>query len=350
MAGTRLSHDLRRVYWEVTAGCNLRCIHCRRTDVLTQGAPEELTTEEAKKLIQDLALMGGPVLVFSGGEPLFRKDILEIAAYARARGLPVAMATNGTLVRKEVACAIKEAGIYYASISLDGAKPATHDAFRGLGNFERALRGFLHLQEVGIKVQINFTVTRGNVHELSEMVQLANSFGACALYLFLLVPVGCGVQIADSQMLSPQEVERWLLWVFEDGKKSSLPIKAICAPHYYRVEKEDGRSAPEDAPLSRKGCLAGIHMCFVSHKGEVFPCGYLPVSAGNVRRKSLQDIWESSQVFDQLRDANLLTGRCGACPYKVLCGGCRARAYYTHGDVLAEEPYCTYPSPTFGSI
>lgn len=334
---------LRRVYWETTAGCNLRCIHCRRTDVLYKGDPDELTTPQAKALIDELASMGKPVLILSGGEPLARRDIFEIAGYATTKGLPVAVATNGTLINKKTALALKEAGVYYASISLDGAQPATHDFFRGEGNFVRALRGFLALKEAGIKVQLNFTVTKQNVKEIEEMHQLAQIIGAHALYLFLLVPVGCGVQIAGSQMLSAPEVEEWLKWVYRKERESRLPIKAICAPHYYRIEAElSANGTPTD--FSRKGCLAGIHMCFISHKGEVFPCGYMPVACGKWAESSLSEIWNHSPVFENLRRPDMLKGRCGACSYKEVCGGCRARAFYATSDILDEEPYCSYLS------
>lgn len=343
---------LRRVYWETTAACNLRCVHCRRLDVLTQGAPDELSTEEGKTFIQGLTAFGRPVLIFSGGEPLFRKDIFELSAYAKGCGLPVALSTNGTLVNEEMAVRIQEAGMYYASISLDGACPATHDLFRGPGNFVRALRGFSHLHRQGIKVQINFTVTRQSVQEVPSMYELAQSLEAYALYLFLLVPVGCGVHIASSQMLNAQEVETWLGWVCErnmDSGGRKMELRAICAPHYYRVKEE--HRAPRLHPeatrpheQSRLGCLAGIHMCFLSHRGEVFPCGYLPVAAGNIRRQPFAEIWERSSLFAQLRRPELLAGRCGVCEFKQVCGGCRARAYYGSGDVLAEEPYCLYQS------
>lgn len=333
--------SLRRVYWETTAGCNLRCIHCRRTDVLAKGAPDELTTAEGLGLIDDLAALGKPVLIFSGGEPLFRRDLFELMAHARAKGLPLALATNGTLVSERIAGRLREAGVYYASISLDGATPQVHDAFRGPGNFQRALDGMRRMQEAGIKVQVNFTVTRLNVHEVEAMYRLAGEAGAAALYLFLLVPVGCGVEIADSQMLSPGEVEDWLGWVDEKERGGGLPVKAICAPHFFRIQYE--RNPSVDSPdQDRKGCLAGIHMCFVSHKGEVFPCGYLPVSAGSVRTTPFARIWSDSPVFRLLRDPALLTGRCGACHFARVCGGCRARAWHAYDDLLAEEPACAY--------
>ncbi len=340
-----LKHELRRVYWETTAGCNLRCTHCRRTDVLAKGSPDELSTEEGRRFIDELASLGKPVLIFSGGEPLFRRDIFDLISHAKNAGLPVALSTNGTLVDEKTARRIRECGVYYASISLDGARPATHDVFRGGGNFDRALRGFRHLREAGIKVQINFTVTRQNVGEMEEMYQWVASLGAAALYLFLLVPVGCGVEIADSQMLDTREVDRWLEWVHGKDKQGSLPVKAICAPHYFRIERElaeEGDKAGARGSESRRGCLAGIHMAFVSHKGDVFPCGYLPVPAGNIRQSPFQAVWEGSPTFQKLRDPALLEGRCGLCPYKVVCGGCRARGYYARQDILAEEPYCVY--------
>ncbi|MBI2069633.1 MAG: radical SAM protein [Elusimicrobia bacterium] len=340
MAG-HLETQLRRVYWETTAGCNLRCIHCRRTDVLVKGSPDELNTSQAKGFIDQLAAGGKPVLIFSGGEPLFRKDIFELLSYAHGLGLPVALSTNGTLVDGRLAKKIKDSGVYYASISLDGAKPGTHDTFRGKGNFERAIRGMMHLQNLGIKVQINFTVTKQNVAEIETMYQMAGALKAQALYLFLLVPVGCGIQIAESQMLSAQEVETWLQWVFQKEQEGPVPVKAICAPHYYRIETgylNDGHCNG----THRKGCLAGIHMCFVSHKGDVFPCGYLPVSCGNIKEKPFAEIWDKASQFSSLRDSGLLEGKCGACAFKTVCGGCRARAYYAYGNMLAEEPYCAY--------
>ncbi len=332
---------LKRVYWETTAGCNLRCIHCRRLDILDQPDPDELTTAEGLKLIDDLRFFGRPVLIFSGGEPLVRRDLFSLLARARTHGLPIALSTNGTLVDAAVAHRLKDAGVYYASVSLDGAKPRTHDHFRGEGAFQQTLRGFRLMRDAGIKVQINFTVTKKNVREVPAIFELAKAEKAIALYLFLLVPVGCGIKIAPSDMLSSEEVEEWLKWVVHKDQEGTFPLKAICAPHYFRVDHEMAEDPP---PISseRKGCLAGIHMCFISHKGDVYPCGYLPLAAGNIRQRPFRSIWENSGLFDALRDPSLLTGRCGACDFKAICGGCRARAFYTYGEVLAEEPYCHF--------
>ena len=333
------SPALRRVYWETTAACNLRCIHCRRIDVLNQVSPDQLNTQDAMDMIDDIAAMGRPVLILSGGEPLYRTDIYQIASYAHRKGLPVALSTNGTLVSERIAKNIKDAGIYYASISLDGAVPQTHDKFRGAGSFDKAVRGFGFMKDLGIKVQINFTVTKQNVDELPQMYDLARSMGAHALYLFLLVPVGCGIQIAESQMLSAGEVEDWLKWVHEKSKDRSMELRPICAPQYYRI-------AEESDPSKRAGCLAGINICFISHKGDVYPCGYLPVSAGNVRESKLSRIWAGSATFGQLRDFDLLEGKCGVCSHKVVCGGCRARGFSEQGSILAEEPFCLHEPQT----
>ncbi len=344
----KIAPNLKRVYWEVTAGCNLRCIHCRRVDVAYKSSPEEVTTAEAKALIDALVLLGKPVLIFSGGEPLMREDLLDLISYARSQGIKSALATNGTLINQPLARALGDAGIVYASISLDGVCAETHDQFRGIGNWTRAVRGYMQMKKAGIKVQINFTVTRKNAKELGAMVRLSHEYKAEALYLFLLVPVGCGVEIAETDMLSPLEIEEALHWVFEKNKTSSVPIKLICAPHFYRVEwEESGKGLGEltdDTP--RKGCLAGTDICFISHKGEVFPCGYLPISAGFLRETSFKAIWEDSTFFQKLRDTDLLYGKCGRCPFSILCGGCRARAYYAYQDPFGEEPYCSYqPAP-----
>jgi len=380
---TQFAPHLKRVYWESTAGCNLRCIHCRRLDVLDKPDPDELTTAQAKALIDEVAAFGRPVFIFSGGEPLVRQDIFELAAYAKKKGLPIALATNGTLVDQAMARRIKEAGISYASVSLDGSQAATHDKFRGAGAFAKALEGLRYMQEGGIKVQVNFTMTKMNVQDVPAVYELTRESKAIALFLFLLVPVGCGVQIADDQMPSGDEVESWLKWIVKKDHEGPLPLKAICAPHYYRVESElsfsrceaqtlpspvrrmgegegEGAAVPSSQPSpdamvgrrsidpsggrgsDRKGCLAGLHMCFVTHKGDVYPCGYLPRSAGSVRKQPFREIWNDSGLFKSLRDSSLLTGRCGACDYKDVCGGCRARGYYAYGNVLAEEPYCVY--------
>jgi heme b synthase len=357
----------RLVFWETTAGCNLHCIHCRRITLADQLTPQDLTTAEARTLIDQIAAAGKPVFVLSGGEPLFRPDIFEIASYASDAGLTVALATNATLITPSVAAQIKESGVKRVSISFDGADAATHDAFRGMsGAFDAALSGFAALREIGMPVQINTTVARHNEAQLDGMRQLAKKLGAVALHLFLLVPVGCGLEIAEEQMISAQEYERVLNWLYDvEQAEPELQLKATCAPHYFRVmhqrrAAEVRQGVKHELPPSHgrqthghgqmhaatKGCLAGTGVCFVSHRGEVFPCGYLPVEAGNIRRQDFGEIWQQSTLFAELRDPERLGGKCGACQFKSLCSGCRARAYGLTGDYLAEEPFCAYQPET----
>lgn len=365
---TTAAPALRLVFWESTVGCNLECIHCRRLEVSKDLSKDDLTTQEALRLIDQIAECGRPILVFSGGEPLYRSDIFELGRHARGRGLLIALATNGTLVDEAMAGRIAEAGFDRVSISLDGADAATHDYFRGRGAFDKAMRAAELLRGREVPLQLNFTMAVHNAHQWREMIALAERIGAVALHLFLLVPVGCGVELADDQMLSSGQVERLLTELYEASNETQVDIKATCAPMYYRITRQRRAKSgnPPQPPKAHphasrrpgpghpgghpggamhahtKGCLAGTAVCFVSHKGVVMGCGYLPVPAGDVRRQSFREIWENSQVFDSLRNDELLTGKCGVCEFRKVCGGCRARAFYEYGDYLAEEPYCEF--------
>lgn len=345
-------NELRLVFWETTAGCNLECVHCRRIDVSKELMKDDLSTEEAFRLVEQIAEAsdGGTILVLSGGEPLFRQDIFDIARHAKKQGLTLALATNGTLVDEEMAKKIGDAGIQRVSISLDGADSKTHDAFRKLpGSFEAAIRGIRNLRNLGMEVQINSTIAKHNVHQVEDLYKLAQELGAVALHIFMLVPVGCGVQIAEDQMLPPTKYEEILNWFYDISKEGKMQTKATCAPHYFRIMRQRAKAegikvTPKTHGMAAmtKGCLAGSGVCFVSHKGEVFPCGYLPVEAGNIRKQRFKDVWENSEVFRQLRNPDNLGGKCGICEYKKVCMGCRARAFYDRGSYLAEEPYCIY--------
>jgi radical SAM protein with 4Fe4S-binding SPASM domain len=376
----------RLIFWETTAGCNLACIHCRRITVADQLLPQDLTTAEAFHLIDQVAAFGRPIFVLSGGEPLFRPDIFDIARHAADAGLTVALATNGTLITAPVAQRIKASGIARVSISFDGADAATHDIFRGQGAFDRAVIGMRHLADVGMSYQINTTVARHNAHQMPETLALAKGLGATALHLFLLVPVGCGMEIADDQQLPPEKYEEILNWMYDAEMEGGIELKATCAPHYFRIVRQrqaeerragiirerpqsmhrqnkagtTGHSAQGHGAqghgaqghgaaqghaamhASTKGCLAGTGVCFVSHRGEVFPCGYLPVEAGNIREQPFRQIWEYSPLFAEMRDTDALEGKCGLCEFKKICGGCRARAFGMTANYLAEEPFCTY--------
>ena len=348
---------LRLVFWESTAACNLGCVHCRRLGVGQGAAREDLSTAEARGVIDDITEHHArALLVFSGGEPLLRADLFDLAQAASASGLAMALATNGTLVTPELAQRVAASGFSRVSVSLDGAQAATHDAFRGAaGSFGAALRGLRLVRDAGQAVQINMSVTRANAAELAAMVALAEAEGAAALHVFIVVPVGCGVELGPAQRLSPADYERVLREFYRLSEGSSLATKATCAPQYARIadqlrEAGGGPAArtprrpegPDARDRQTGGCLAGRGVCFVSHRGDVFPCGYLPVGCGNVRERPLSAIWRTSAVFAALRRPELLKGKCGACRWRAGCGGCRARAYAATGDYLAEEPDCIY--------
>jgi AdoMet-dependent heme synthase len=342
--------ELRMVAWEVTRSCNLRCVHCRAA--AERGPYEgELTTREALQVIDDIASFSKPVVILTGGEPLLREDIFELARYGTEKGLRMVMAPNGTLIDSEKAAALKISGIQRVSISLDGPSPERHDGFRRVaGAFEGALRGIRNLKEAGMEFQINTTVTKRNFQELPEMLGLAVRLGAAAHHLFLLVPTGRGKEL-EGQEISAAEYEKILHWFYEQREKFPLQLKATCAPQYYRVlrqrAREEGRTVtPQTHGLDAmtRGCLGGIGFCFISHRGDVQPCGYLELLSGKMKERSLREIWETSPVFQKLRDFSGYKGRCGRCEYIRVCGGCRARAFEKTGDFLSEEPLCQYPT------
>ncbi len=331
---TTSDRPLRLLFWESTGRCNLACKHCRRLDT----DADELTTDEMRTVLDSVAAMGRTVIVFSGGEPLLRDDWPALAAHAKGLGLPTALATNGTLIDSSLAAEIAEAGFHRVSVSLDGADAATHDTFRGVdGCFEQALAGIEHLRAVGQSIQINASIARHNLAQLDELYAQACELGADAMHLFLLVPVGCGLEITETHQLTPEQYEGVLNWVVRYRRASEMEIRATCAPHCARV------ATWEDQPLqSSRGCLAGRSVVFLSHAGEVFPCGYLPLNCGNVREQSLAHIWQTSTVLQQFDTLEGLGGKCGRCKYKTICGGCRARAYGHSGDPLAPDPACLY--------
>jgi heme b synthase len=358
----------RLVFWELTTGCNLRCIHCRAsaTDLMS---PEDLSTRECLRIVDEIAAYSPLILVLSGGEPLWRRDVFEISKHAVRKGLRVALATNGTLVDEAMAERIKDAGIVRVSISLDGSDRTTHDSFRGHdGAFDAAIRGLKCLQDLGISTQINTTVSKHNVHQLPEMVELAKKLKVDAFHLFLLVPVGCGLTIAEDQSVSAEDAERILNWFYDRSLDSGMELKATCAPQYYRIARQRraearraGEPVPELTPRPHghghpgghppsqtalnqmtRGCLAASGVCFISHKGSIQPCGYLPLEAGNLRRQSFKDVWENSELFADLRNLDNLEGKCGYCEFKQVCMGCRARAFGVCGDYHQEEPFCLY--------
>ncbi|MFZ0480937.1 MAG: radical SAM protein, partial [Terriglobales bacterium] len=266
----------RLIFWEVTKGCNLRCIHCRAT-ATELASPTDLPTARALDIIDQIAAFAKPILVLSGGEPLYRSDIFQLASYAKDKGLRVALATNGTLVTKEVARMIADSGVMRVSISIDGADAATHDTFRGIpGAFEAALHGFRNLKEVGMSVQINTTIARHNADQLPRVLDLAKKVGADALHTFLLVPVGCGVDIADDQMVPPDEYERMLNWFYDQSLEGGIELKATCAPHYFRVvrqrrvaDRHAAEAAAKIAPVSDPSAIGPTDMMMPGGTGII---------------------------------------------------------------------------------
>lgn len=340
----------RLIAWELTNACNLACIHCRAS-AIKDPAPDELSAAEAKHFVDEL-IEYKPIIILTGGEPLLRSDVYDIAQYASGHGLRVVLATNGTLLTPDIAKKLKDVGIQRVSISIDGSTKETHDIFRGeTGAFEAALRGIDILKNAGLSFQINTTITKRNLTEIPNIYELALELGASALHIFLLVPTGRGEEI-ESEEIPPEEYERVLNWFYDKSKTSRIQLKATCAPHYFRIMRQ--RAKAEGIKITKethgleamtKGCLGGSGFCFVSSKGDVYPCGYLPALAGNIRQKPFKMIWEKSKVFNDLRDTGKLKGKCGECEYRAVCGGCRARAYAQTGDYLDEEPYCMYVPP-----
>jgi len=355
---------LRLLFWESTIRCNLRCAHCRRIDD-EDTACNDLTTGQARGMIDQLAEVGKsqpfmPILVFSGGEPLCRKDVFELIGYARGRDIRAALATNGTLVDERVARKIKDSAVARVSVSLDGATPAVHDRLRQLdGSFAQALAGIRCLAHQGVPFQINVTLTKHNAHQIEDVYELAKTLGAAAVHVFMLVPVGCGQVLAETDMLSPQHYEDMLVSICRLEARGEIEIKVTCGPHYERVKRQQGLdktgrasarlhpAAPGAHPngTTARGCLAGLGVLFVGHQGDVFPCGYLPVRCGNILERPLADIWRGSADLARLRDTDALEGKCGACGYRALCSGCRARAFAARGNYMAEEPFCVYVPP-----
>ncbi len=337
----------RLVFWETTGDCNLRCVHCRRE--WDAAPPNELSTDEARNLIDQIAdNRWGSILVFSGGEPLMRRDLFELLDYAKTRGVTPAVATNATLVTDDIATRLAAAGVSRVSVSLDGPDAATHDAFRGLpGSFDDTIRGIGALRKAGIEVQINVTFTKANRDMASPMLDLVQRLDACALHVFLLVPVGCGVDLPEEIRLEAAEVERLLTYFDQQATERDMEIRATCAPQAQRIRQQRARARerkglPPGRGLawSSKGCLAGGGIVFVDAVGKVFPCGYLPIEVGDLRKQSLKQILESSTTLASLRNTDLLEGRCKGCEFAPSCGGCRARSWGTVGNLFGEEPSC----------
>jgi heme b synthase len=309
----------------------------------------ELDTDAGLVLLDQISEVGKPVVILTGGEPLLRSDIFQIARYGTQKGLRMVMAPNGTLITEAIATEMAEAGIQRISISLDGSTKESHDKFRQVeGAFDGALRGIERAKQAGVEFQINTTITQQNLDEIPKIQELAEKLGAVAHHIFLLVPTGRGKYIVD-QEISSEQYEQTLNWFYDQRDKVSMQLKATCAPHYYRILRERTREEGKSVTFKThgldavtRGCLGGTGFCFISHTGIVQPCGFLDLNCGDVKEKPFGVVWRESEIFKTLRDFNSLKGKCGKCEYRKVCGGCRARAYEATGDYLAEEPLCLY--------
>jgi radical SAM protein with 4Fe4S-binding SPASM domain len=339
---------LRIISWNTTLKCNLRCSHCY-INAKADEDKTELTTEEGKRLIDQIAEFGRTVLVLSGGEPLFRKDIFELAAYSAKKGIITTLGTNGTLIDDQVAAKLFDAGVRKVAISLDSSTPKIHDEFRGVdGAWDKAVEGVAACIRGGVGVQFNVTLTRQNYGDLDNILKLAETLGVFDVHLFFLVPTGRGKNMLDISPAMYEDILRKVL----SRPNDKVAVKPTCAPQFMRIAREMN----VDTNRWSRGCIAGISYCRVLPDGSVTPCPYLPVTVGNIRQTPFREIWQNSKILNSLRDFGNLKGKCGGCTHRTICGGCRARAYgitsycggkanqepACSGDYLAEDPWCTY--------
>jgi heme b synthase len=326
-------------------------VHCRASSI-DSHYKDELSTQECLALIDDIATLGKPVLILTGGEPLYRDEFFSISKYAADKGLRVVVGSNGTLISRDIASKMKDIPVLRISISLDFPERELQDDFRGMaGAYDAAISGMANAIDAGIEVQINSTITKLNVKYLDDLLSLALDLGAVGFHPFMLVPTGRGKGL-ESEQLYPEEYENILTWIYDKQAElgDRIFFKPTDAPHYVRIkmqrnkESEASKSAYVGTGMASitRGCLAGTGFCFISHVGRVQGCGYLDVEAGNIRKTAFSDIWRNSPLFNDLRDFSKIEGKCGICEYKEICGGCRARAYEASGNYLAEEPYCIY--------
>lgn len=363
------------ISWNLTRRCNLFCAHCYMSAFSGADTSQELTTPECRRIIDEIAQVNPDVfLILTGGEPLLRKDLFDIAAYAAEKGFTVVLGTNGVLLRERQARLMRVHGIQGASISLDSTDPAQHDAFRHLpGAYQGAIRATEALRSEGLDFSIHTSVTTWNVTEIPAMIDLARELSARVLNIYFLVRTGRAQNLTD---ITPDQYEQLLTylarvqgvgnsegdrspegpslfdgsedpWSVPAGRSGDLIIRAKCAPHFRRIIYTLDPTSPLVKNYAQGSCPAGKHYCRITPEGDITPCPYMPVSVGNLRRQPFSAIWNDAQVLGDLRNPRL-GGRCGACEFSQICGGCRCRAYATYGDYLAEDPGCGYQPGKWG--
>jgi len=338
--------------WNVTRECNMKCSHCY-INAAEGKLQKELTTQEGKKLIDQISEVSHPLLILSGGEPLMRSDIFELIEYGVSKGLKMGLGSNGSLIDDQVARKLKDAGIATVSISIDSNIPKQHDEFRGIeGAWEKAVNACQALRKNNVLVQVNTTLTHENYDQVDDIMTLAEEIGVENFHLFFLVPTGRATKLTD---ISPQKYEDMITKTFAKVSKHTLNVRPSCAPQFMRIAKNMGL----DMRQWIRGCIAGMYYCRIYPNGDVTPCPYLPIKLGNVRDQSFENIWFNSSVLKSFRTPDRLKGKCGICEYRQLCGGCRARAYglssdfidycgdlhlpaEAKSDYLTEDPWCVY--------
>jgi len=348
------------IAWEVTRACAYACVHCR-ADAMHTPDPNELNTEEALHLIDRLAEFGSPILVFTGGDPMMRRDLHQLIAYATQKGLRCSLTPTATALPTTARLEkVRDAGIRRIALSLDAPRPEIHDSFRQVpGSWQRTMDILHRAQAIGLSVQVNTTVAKHNVDILDEMIPFLQEVGAVQWSLFFLVPTG---RAQASNMISAEEHERVFHWLYDLSKNAPFDIKSTAAPMYRRVAIERKRlEQGADRPVTfqgagfqyadglnrpTRGVNDGNGFLFISHVGDIQPSGFLPLTGGNVRTDDVIDVYRNSQLFTDLRTPDKIKGRCGVCEYRDVCGGQRGRAYGVTGDYLESDPACVYiPNP-----
>jgi radical SAM protein len=354
------------IAWEVTRACAFSCVHCR-ADAQHRRDPRELSTDEGYALIDRFAEFGSPILVFTGGDPMMRKDLFDLIAYADRAGLRCSLTPTATaLPTVDRLRRAQEAGVRRIALSLDAPTPEVHDDFRKVrGSWERTMAILRNAHEIGLSAQVNTTVTTHNVDLLEDMVQFVREVGAVQWSVFFLVPMGRGQELS---MISPEQHEQVLTWLHDLSLAGDFDVKATAAPMYRRIaaqrRKAQRRKAQGRKAQGSKGADAGAGFAFhdgldrpvqgvndgrgflfVSHLGEIMPSGFLPIATGNVRRDDVVEVYRDHPLFRALRDPSRLTGKCGACEFREVCGGQRGRAYAVTGDPLASDPACAFVPP-----
>jgi len=330
--------------WEMTTACNLHCVHCHTSG--GKPADDELTTREAKRLLDQLAdVHEFRMMAFTGGEPLVRPDLFELLAYAQALGFRNTIATNATLIDDAVARHLRRCGVVIAAVSLDGFDAATHDSIRGIpGAFESALRGMRALRRAGILLHINITAMEYNVDQMEQLMALVDELKAGIILMYQLVPVGRGRGIREAA-LDLSANEQLIRFMVQAQRTTQAIMEPVAGPQYWPFLLQRagirGGLLLRLAEMVFHGCSAGRGFVYIKPNGEVWPCPFVEVSCGNVRQTPFPDIWAASPIFAELRAREkLLKGRCGECQYRRLCGGCRGRTLATTGDYLGEDPSC----------